>query len=72
MLFRSRDGMTLTQAILSAGGVTRGSRISVRVARRDSGGFLRSSDYDLQSIENGKSQDPLVAAGDRIEVTRGM
>lgn len=67
-----RDGMTLTQAILSAGGVTRGSKISVRVARRDSGGFLRSSDYDLQSIENGKSQDPLVEAGDRIEVTRGM
>ena len=67
-----RVGMTLTQAILSAGGITRGSKNRVRVARRDAGGFLRSSDYDLESIENGKSQDPLVEAGDRIEVTRGM
>jgi len=67
-----RDGMTLTQAILSAGGVTRGSKTSVRVARRDAKGFLRSSDYNLQSIEEGKSQDPLLEAGDRIEVTRGM
>jgi protein involved in polysaccharide export with SLBB domain len=67
-----RDGMTLTQAILSAGGVTRGSKTSVRVARRDSNGFLRSNDYNLQSIEEGKSQDPLLEAGDRIEVTRGM
>jgi protein involved in polysaccharide export with SLBB domain len=67
-----RDGMTLTQAVLSAGGVTRGGKTRVRVARRDTGGFLRSSDYDLESIENGKSQDPLVEAGDRIEVIRGM
>jgi protein involved in polysaccharide export with SLBB domain len=67
-----RDGMTLTQAILSAGGITRGSKTSVRVARRDAKGFLRSSDYNLQSIEEGKSQDPLLEAGDRIEVTRGM
>jgi protein involved in polysaccharide export with SLBB domain len=67
-----RDGMTLTQAILSAGGVNRGSKTSVRVARRDANGFLRSSDYNLQSIEEGKSQDPLLEAGDRIEVTRSM
>ena len=67
-----RDGMTLTQAILSAGGVTRGSKTSVRVARRDANGFLRSSDYNLQSIQEGKSQDPLLEAGDRIEVTRSM
>jgi protein involved in polysaccharide export with SLBB domain len=67
-----RDGMTLTQAILSAGGVTRGSRINVRVARRDSGGFLKSSEYNLRLIEDGKSQDPLLQAGDRIEVIPGM
>lgn len=67
-----RDGMTLTQVILSAGGVTRGSKTSVRVARRDANGFLRSSDYNLQSIEEGKTQDPLLQTGDRVEVTRGM
>ncbi len=67
-----RDGMTLTQVLLSAGGVTRGSKTTVRVARRDSGGFLRSSDYDLRKIEEGKAPDPLLQVGDRIEVTQGM
>jgi protein involved in polysaccharide export with SLBB domain len=67
-----REGMTLTQAILSAGGVPRGSKTSVKVARRNSNGFLMSNEYNLQSIQEGKSQDPLLEAGDRIEVTRGM
>jgi protein involved in polysaccharide export with SLBB domain len=67
-----REGMTLTQALLSAGGVTHSSKITVKVARRNSNGFLISSEYNFQSIEEGKSQDPLLEAGDRIEVTRGM
>jgi protein involved in polysaccharide export with SLBB domain len=67
-----RDGMTLTQAILSAGGVSAGSRIRVKVARRNVKGFLTTNEYSLQSIKDGKSQDPLLEAGDRIEVTRGM
>jgi protein involved in polysaccharide export with SLBB domain len=67
-----RDGMTLTQALLTAGGVTRGSKVNVKVARRNSNGFLISIEYNLQSIEGGKSQDPLLEAGDRIEVTHGM
>jgi protein involved in polysaccharide export with SLBB domain len=64
--------MTLTQVLLSAGGVTRGAKTSIRVARRDAAGFLRSSDYDLRKIEEGKAQDPQLQAGDRIEVTRSM
>jgi len=67
-----RDGMTLTQAILSAGGVSAGSKMSVKVARRNANGFLTTHEYSLQSIKDGKSQDPLLEAGDRIEVTRGM
>jgi protein involved in polysaccharide export with SLBB domain len=67
-----RDGMTLTQAILSAGGVVAGSKMSVKVARRNANGFLTTNEYSLQSIKDGKSQDPLLQAGDRIEVTRGM
>ena len=67
-----RDGMTLTQAVLSAGGAVQSSQTRVRVARRDPNGFLRSNEYNLQLIEAGKSQDPLLEAGDRIEVTRGM
>ena len=67
-----RDGMTLTQAVLAAGGAVHSSETRVRVARRDPNGFLRSSEYRLQLIEAGKSQDPLLEPGDRIEVTRGM
>jgi protein involved in polysaccharide export with SLBB domain len=67
-----RDGMTLTQAILSAGGAVVGKPARVRVARRDAQGFLRSSEYDLELIQAGKSQDPLLEAGDRIELRRGM
>jgi protein involved in polysaccharide export with SLBB domain len=67
-----RDGMTLTQAILSAGGVSAGSKMSVKVARRNANGFLTTNEYSLQAIKDGKSQDPLLEAGDRIEVTRGM
>ncbi|HMG72107.1 MAG TPA: polysaccharide biosynthesis/export family protein [Pyrinomonadaceae bacterium] len=67
-----RDGMTLTQAILSAGGVAAARKMSVKVARRKADGFLLTSEYSLQSIKDGKSQDPLLEAGDRIEVTRGL
>ena len=67
-----RDGMTLTQAVLSAGGAVQSRQTRVRVARRDPNGFLRSNEYNLQLIEAGKSQDPLLEAGDRIEVTRSM
>jgi len=67
-----RDGMTLTQAILSAGGAVVGKPARVRVARRDANGFLRSNEYNLELIESGKSPDPLLEAGDRIELTQGM
>jgi protein involved in polysaccharide export with SLBB domain len=67
-----RDGMTLTQAILSAGGVSASSKSSVRIARRNVNGFLTTNEYNLQSIKDGKSQDPLLEAGDRIEVTRTL
>ena len=67
-----RDGMTLTQALLSAGGTSRTGKPVVKVARRNASGFLSSSEFNLRSIEDGKSQDPVLEAGDRIEVTRGM
>jgi protein involved in polysaccharide export with SLBB domain len=66
-----REGMTLTQALLSAG-AARASSTSVKVTRRNANGFLTSKDYHLRSIEEGKVQDPLLEAGDRIEVTRGL
>ena len=67
-----RPGMTLTQALLSAGGVSGNIKTNVKVARRNGSGFLMSNEYDLRAIEEGKAQDPLLEAGDRIEVTRGL
>lgn len=61
-----RTGMTLTQGLLACGGVTRGT--AVKVSRRNSDGFLATSEYDLRAIETGRSPDPLLQAGDRIEV----
>ena len=66
------EGMTLTQALLAAGGASRGSKTNVKVARQNADGFLTSKEYNLRSIEEGRVQDPLLEAGDRVEVTRGL
>ena len=65
-----RQGMTLTQALLSAG-ATPATVKTVKVARRNINGFLSTSEYDPRLIEQGKIPDPLIEAGDRIEVIRG-
>jgi protein involved in polysaccharide export with SLBB domain len=67
-----RDGMTLTQALISAGGVSRSGKTTVKVARRNANGFLTTNEYYVPTIQNGKAQDPLLQAGDRIEVMRGL
>ena len=67
-----RDGMTLTQALISAGGVSRSGKITVKLARRNAGGFLTASEFNVQSIQDGKTQDPLLQAGDRIEVISNL
>ena len=66
-----REGMTLTQALLSAGGASQSGK-NIKVARRNSDGYLSTKEYNLRSIEAGKTPDPVLEAGDRIEVTRGM
>lgn len=67
-----REGMTLTQALLSAGGAVRSDNTVVKVARRNANGLLSTSEYKLRSIEEGKSPDPVIQPGDRIEVARSM
>lgn len=66
-------GMTLTQAILSSGGVAREANkksVIVVVSRQGADGRLVSTEYVLQDIEGGKVPDPRVQPGDRIEVNR--
>ena len=62
-----RRGLTLTQAIIIAGGLT-GKSSEVRVARDDGKGFLKVNRYKLQDIESGNQKDPLIEPGDRITI----
>jgi protein involved in polysaccharide export with SLBB domain len=67
-----RGGMTLTQAIIASGGAARDAGKSVKISRRNADGFLVASEYDMSTIRDGRSPDPLVQAGDRIEVGRAL
>jgi protein involved in polysaccharide export with SLBB domain len=60
-----RRGLTLTQAILAAGGLAGKSR-EARLARDNGNGFLVVSHHKLKEIESGKQPDPLIQPGDRI------
>jgi protein involved in polysaccharide export with SLBB domain len=62
-----RHGLTLTQAILSAGGVTlKGDRI--QLTRGQGNGLLTTQEFRLSDINRGKTPDPLIEPGDRITV----
>jgi len=62
-------GLTLTQAIIAAGGVPRNSK-EARLARDNGKGFLAVSRYKLKDIDSGKLPDPLMQPGDRITVIK--
>lgn len=64
-------GLTLTQAILAAGGATRFASSDVKVSRQGADGRLVTTKYNLKRIEEGKIPDPVLQPGDRIEVSRG-
>lgn len=61
-----RPGMTLTQAILSAGGDEKDRE--AELAREDSGALLVSAKYNLKDIYAGNVADPQILPGDRITV----
>ena len=62
-----RRGLTLTQAIIAAGGLTDKAK-EARLGRDDGKGFLVVTRYKLKEIESGKVQDPVVQPGDRITI----
>ena len=62
-----RRGLTLMQAIISAGGVTPKSK-EARLGRDDGKGFLVVTRYKLKDIESGKIPDPAIKPGDRIMI----
>jgi polysaccharide export outer membrane protein len=64
-------GLTLMQAILASGGVSRFAGSEVKVMRQGADGRLVTTKYNLKKIEEGKVPDPTLQAGDRLEVSRG-
>jgi polysaccharide export outer membrane protein len=62
------NGMTLTQAILASGGLKKSSAKKVIIRRKNEQGLLVSSEYNLKDIKDGKSPDPILQAGDTIEI----
>jgi polysaccharide biosynthesis/export protein len=62
-----RPGLTLTQAILSAGGVTEKGK-KIELGRERSGGLLATINYKLKDITSGKVPDVPIQPGDRITV----
>jgi tetratricopeptide (TPR) repeat protein len=64
-----RHGLTLTQAIIAAGGAKPKCKLA-EIERNDGQGAAVKTRFDLQEIESGKAADPFVRPGDRIRVLR--
>src|ERR1043166_658410 len=62
-----RRGLTLTQAIIAAGGLTSKGK-QARLGRDDGHGFLTVTRFKLRDIDSGKIADPLVRPGERITI----
>lgn len=62
-----RPGLTLTQAILAAGGLSRKSK-EVQLARESTNRRLVVTRHKLKDINSGELPDPLIQQGDRITV----
>ena len=62
-----RRGLTLTQAIITAGGLTKNAK-EARLARDNGKGFLVVNRYKLKDINSGKLPDPVIKPGDRVTI----
>jgi tetratricopeptide (TPR) repeat protein len=64
------EGLTLTQAVMAAGGDLPPGASVVAVTRQDSEGRLATTRHGLKEIRDGRAPDPLVRPGDRLEVLK--
>ncbi|HPE61461.1 MAG TPA: SLBB domain-containing protein [Thiolinea sp.] len=68
-VFDLTDGMTFLQAISSAGGISRlADKKQAYLFRRSSGGGIQRYRVNYQAILEGRAEDPLLQADDRIMV----
>lgn len=63
-------GLTLTQAVMAAGGELHSGKMAAYVTRQGEGEKLIVITYQIKDIVSGKGPDPEVRPGDRIEVVR--
>jgi len=63
-----QPGITLMQAILSAGGTTRQNINNVEVSRKGADGLLTTTKFSMKEIKAGKILDPRIMPGDLIDV----
>ena len=61
-------GISLTQAILASGGLKKASVKKVVIRRKNEAGLLTPTEYDLKAIKEGKVVDPVLQAGDTVEI----
>lgn len=61
-------GMTLTQAILASEGLKNAKAKNVTIRRKNEAGLLVPTNFDLKAIKDGKVADPVLEAGDTIEI----
>lgn len=61
-------GITLTQAILASGGLRKTNVKKVIIRRKNEQGLLVPLEYNLKEIKDGKIPDPILKAGDTIEI----
>ena len=62
------QGLTLTQAILASGGIKKSSVRKAIVRRKNQLGLLSPLEFDLNAVKAGKQPDPMIKAGDTIEI----
>ncbi len=63
-------GISLTQAILASGGLRKSGVKRVIIRRKNESGLLSPIEFDLSAIKDGKQPDPLLQAGDTIEILK--
>lgn len=64
------SGITLTQAILASGGLRKENARFVVIRRKNAEGLLVPTEYNLREIKIGRIPDPLIEAGDTIEIVK--
>ena len=61
-------GLTLTQAILASGGLRKSTARKVIIRRKNAEGLLVATEVNYKAVNDGKEPDPILEAGDTIEV----